>query len=182
VQLAKNMLRFGSRARHPHALASRSSIGLEHGRKTHPFDPVPEVPVFFDDPGLWSSDSFFPRQLQESGSRLQDRKGLRRPERALNQRPNFRRFPRMQPFPAIQLVQVPDGKIVSGQKQIGLRDGDRADQGAQWGEALVRMRAAHGLRLARRMPGRTQHLDPEPCISESHGQAGRGHPIRRRYN
>jgi hypothetical protein len=109
------MLRFGSRARHPHALASRSSIGLEHCRKPHPFDPASDVLVFLDDPGFWDSDPFFPRQFHESGSRLQRRIGLSRPKRALNQRPNSRRFPRMRLSPAIQFVQMPGGKIVSWQ-------------------------------------------------------------------
>jgi hypothetical protein len=96
-------------------------------------------------------------------------------------KPKGRRFPRMRLSPAIQFVQMPDGKIVALATRDRASRSDRTDQGAQRRRPVVRMRAAHGVSLTHRVPGRTQHLHAKSGIGKSHRQTGRGHPIRRRY-
>ncbi len=76
---------FFDRMRHPHTLASRGAICLQHRWKAKARDPFLEVVQVRDDLGFRSADSHFPSQIGECGSRIDHGEAFWRTQRALDQ-------------------------------------------------------------------------------------------------
>jgi hypothetical protein len=114
------MLRLGGRAHDPHTVAAGGTIGLQNSRQTGTLDPLIDIFCAPEDFGSWDPDSLFPGKFHESGSRLNDRKRLWRPQRSLNERTQHRRISRMQ-FPlVIKIVQMPSSEVIAGHNDIGV--------------------------------------------------------------
>jgi hypothetical protein len=76
-----------------------------------------------DDLGRRNPDSLFAGKLHEDGARVDDRKSLRRPQRALDQISERSSF-----LPTMKLMQVTRRQIISRNNQIWFRGSDRPSQ------------------------------------------------------
>ncbi len=169
--------RLGGGADHAHTVSPRSTIGLQDAGKTNTHDPVADIFVCLHDRGLRNPDTFFPREVHESGSRLRDGEEFWRSQRTLQQRPDIDCVARMQLPATIKLAQVMGGKVICGNNEIGNRGSNRTEQRAQRSQPLISVYSVRSLSFPDEVRGRTKRLDPKPRLGESQSQPRRVYPI-----
>jgi hypothetical protein len=120
------------------------------------------------------------RQIHKSCSCIHDWETFRATHRTLNQGTDRRICLPLTLFPGIEIVQMPSGKVIPRNDEIGLGDRDSPSKRTQGRQSVINVRSTNGSRLTHGMKLRANCLNPASCPGKGHRQAGGGVPSRRR--
>ena len=119
-------------------------------------------------------------QIRKGRSSIHDGETLWTTERTLNQVTDRRAALPVKFLLGIQTVEMPSGKIICRDDEIGLSVRDGTSERDQWRQTVVSMSSSNAARLSEGVKLGAYSLNLAPCACQGHGQPSGRVPARRR--